>query len=101
METIAIEVATYNNQSKQFDFRIQHRFPSTAKGLALAVIAAERMMNIDAHHLAFAEIVIKFMSNDEVGEQLDDVKFFELIEHHRARLSILAECLAITNDRAA
>ncbi len=95
MEHIAIEIATYDGTKKDFVYGIQHRFPFTAKGLALAVIAAERMMKIDAHHYAYADIGIKFMADEKSGKLLEGRKFFELIGRHRAGLSIIDDCLSL------
>ncbi|WP_429819159.1 hypothetical protein [Ensifer sp. B1-9] len=96
MQKIVIEVARYNEQKSEFVISNWHHFPCNAKGLALAIIAADRMMQIDAHHTAFADIAIKFEGGfvPEL-EYLDAGKMFELIGRHKAGFPIIKDCLEI------
>lgn len=99
MQQIVIETAKHTHD-KGFVYSAWQAFPSSAKGLTLAVIAAERMMNIDAYHIPHADIRISFKDGQQ-SDQLADAKFFDLIKHHRHRFDILESCERIMTTRAA
>jgi hypothetical protein len=95
MHTIIIETAHFDAQKSDFVKGVQHRFPCNAKGLTLAIIAANRMMQIEAHHIAFADITIRFEGLGLDEDRLDDTRMFELIGTHKAGISIIKDCQAI------
>ncbi|WP_173995756.1 hypothetical protein [Agrobacterium tumefaciens] len=100
MKTIVIETAKFT-ADKGFVYQAFQHFPSSAKGLTLAVIAAERMMQIEAYHIAHADIRVTFKDGQTDGGQLDDAQLFKLIERHRHNWSILKECAEVMDGRAA
>lgn len=95
MQKIVIEVARYNEQKSEFVVSNWHHFPCNAKGLTLAIIAADRMMQIEAHHTAFADISIRFEGVEVDDNRLDDGKMFELIRCYKAGFPIAKDCLEI------
>jgi hypothetical protein len=95
MQTIVIETARFDEQKSDFVYSTHHRFPRNAKGLTLAVIAADRLMQIEASHTAFADITIRFEGLDLDDNRLDDAKMFELIGSHKAGYPIIKDCFEI------
>ncbi|TAT69963.1 hypothetical protein [Rhizobium ruizarguesonis] len=96
---IAIETAKFCDVHG-FHYDTFSRFPSTPKGLALAVVASDRMMSIDAYQQAHSDINVMFYVNEfDDGEKLDDDKLFELIGRRNAGFSIITDCRRVFEDR--
>ncbi|MBA1343892.1 hypothetical protein [Rhizobium sp. WYCCWR 11146] len=97
---ISIETAKFCDVHG-FHYVTFSRFPSTPKGLALAVVASDRMMSIDAYQQAHSDINVMFYLDEfDDGKKLDDDKLFELIGRHKAGFSIITDCKRVFEDRA-
>ncbi|ANL74317.1 hypothetical protein AMC83_PA00090 (plasmid) [Rhizobium phaseoli] len=99
MQHIAIETAKFCDVHG-FKYESFSRFPSTPKGLALAVVAADRMMTIDAYQVAHSDINVKFYLDEfDRGQQLDDDRLFFLISRHKAGFPIITDCRVVFEER--
>lgn len=99
MQHIAIETAKFCDVHG-FHYDTFSRFPSTPKGLALAVVAADRMMTIDAYQQAHSDIKVMFYHDEfDDGQQLDDDRLFYLISRQKAGWSIITDCRVVFEER--
>ncbi|TBF89148.1 hypothetical protein [Rhizobium leguminosarum] len=99
MKQIAIETAKFCDVHG-FHYDTISRFPSTPKGLALAVVAADRMMAIDAYQQAHSDIKVMFYRDEfDDGQQLEDDRLFYLISRQKAGWPIITDCRVVFEDR--